>query len=134
MTYHFNSAAYFLGAVAVCSIPGACVAYGFQDTPLGERLEVLAWQLAPLSVAIVLYVLGARAGAWGWLVSVGCLAYVVSIGVKLSSSPTDSIAHFWAPVWSVLFVGPIGLAIGIIVGRLRHKRAADAPRELRPLE
>jgi hypothetical protein len=31
------------------------------------------------------------------------------------------LAFFWAPIWNILIVGPIGLMIGILVKKVRNR-------------
>jgi hypothetical protein len=115
-----TSAIYFWIAAVVFMLPGLYVAHNFRSVPTGDLLEVLLWNFAPVLIAIILFVSRARAAAWGWLVAVGVTMYIVVIAVKLSSRSTASLDFFWAPIWNVVLVGPVGLAIGILVKKVRN--------------
>jgi hypothetical protein len=119
MSNQVKSSIYFWIVVAICMIPGIYVAHGFDDAPLSDQLEVLLWSLAPTFVAMILFVCQAKAAAWGWLVAVGVTTYIVLVAVKLSSTPSASLAFFWAPIWNLVLVGPVGLGIGILIKKVR---------------
>jgi len=84
-----------------------------------EQLETLAWNLIPTLIAITLYACRARAAAWGWLIATGATMYVVLMAVLTSSKATESIAFFWAPIWNILIIGPIGLIVGLLVNKAK---------------
>jgi hypothetical protein len=115
-----TSAIYFWIATIVFMLPGLYVAHNFRSISTGDQLEALLWNFAPVLIAIVLFVSRAKAAAWGWLVAVGVATYIVLIAVTLSSRPTASLALFWAPVWNVVLIGPLGLAIGVLVKKVRN--------------
>src|SRR5580765_3802273 len=106
------SSVYFYAAALIFLLPGLYVVHSFSSNPFVEQLETLAWNLAPVLIAVVLYVSRLRAAAWGWLIAIGITMYIVVIAVLHASSANESIALFWAPIWNILIVGPVGLTIG----------------------
>jgi hypothetical protein len=101
-------------SVVIFALPVLYVAYDFSDATLGVQMESSLWFAAPLMIAVILFVFGAKAAAWGWLIAVGVTTYITVVEVYLSASSTGSLAFFWVPIWNVLLVGPVGLAIGIL--------------------
>ena len=108
---------YFYVAAAVFMLPGAYVVYGLRGTP-SEQIEALIWNLAPVLVAIGLFKTRSKGAAWGWLIGTGVTMYVVVIAVMNSARPTSSIALFWAPIWNILIVGPVGAIWGRLIRRV----------------
>jgi hypothetical protein len=118
MNNMFNSPRYFWSATAIFMLPVLYETFRFDDLMASERVTTFLWQFAPSLVAIILYVCRAKPAAWGWLLGSGAFTYFLLIAVSYSSSLHSSIALFWAPVWCLVFIGPLGSGIALLVRKL----------------
>jgi len=78
---------------------------------------LLLWGLLPLSIPIVLFHVQKRFAAWGWLLMVLVFGYFVLITVARSESSTAAFDFLWAPLWSLVLVGPVGALVGSVLER-----------------
>ena len=125
MIKYFNLPVYFSIAALIFAIPGVYEALRFDNVPLNDQGITLLWQLVPVIVAIMLFIFRKKSAAWGWLLATGSFTYFLTIAVLLASSAHASIALFWVPGWNLVLVGPVGLAIALLVRKMSQLVCAN---------
>jgi hypothetical protein len=109
----------FWVVVAIAALSQLSVAYTYASAPLIFLTLIVLWNIAPLLVAVIMYVAGARSPAWGWLVAVAIFGLWSVLAVLRSDSSTAALGFMWTPIWSFLIAGPIGAGIAILAVKER---------------
>jgi hypothetical protein len=109
-------------ALAVAVLPQLSVVYVSSAAPVQFIVLLTLWNVAPMLLAAIFFVAGARYAAWGWLVAVALLGLWEVVGVLQSHSSTAGLGFMWGPVWSFVAAGPIGAVVGVLVGRDERRR------------
>jgi hypothetical protein len=104
---------------AVAALPQLAVAYVYSTAPPQFIVLLVLWNVAPMLIAAIFFIAGARYAAWGWLLAVGLWGLWEVLGVLLSHSSTAGLGFMWGPVWSFVAAGPIGAVVGILIGKDR---------------
>ena len=105
--------------LGVSMLPQLSVVYLSWEAPLQFIVTVFLWNVAPMLLAGLFFVAGARYASWGWLVAVALWGLWEVIGILQSHSSTAGLGFMWGPVWSFVAAGPIGAVVGILIGRDR---------------
>src|SRR5215831_1902836 len=116
-----SAARWFWIVTCIGVAPQLLAIYTFSQDSSPFVLLVLGWNVAPFAVAVILFLAGARAVAWGWLVAVALWGTWEAVSVVTSHSSTASLGFLWGPVWSFTVLGPIGALIAIIQKRADAK-------------
>ena len=117
-----SAARWFWIVTCIGVAPQLLAIYTFSQDSSPFVLLVLGWNVAPFAVAVILFLAGARAVAWGWLVAVALWGTWEAVSVVTSHSSTASLGFLWGPVWSFTVLGPIGALIAIIQKRADAKQ------------
>jgi hypothetical protein len=118
---HFPMSRRFWIALGLAVLPQLLVIEVFSQAPTGFIGLLFLWNIAPMAMAVVFYVAGARPAAWGWLIGVAAWGIWSALSVVLSHSSTAALGFLWAPVWGLIIVGPVG--VGMAMLRQRKLRA-----------
>ena len=98
-------------------------AEGLTASNLTFSVSALAWSLSPIAVPVIMALARAKSAAWGWLVAITAFGYFIFATVFVwPQGSTAAIALFWAPIWSLIIVGPLGAIIGVVVA-LRYEES-----------
>ena len=105
----------------VATLPQLAVGYVYSDAPPIFIALLMFWNIAPFVVALILFLAGARAAAWGWLIAVALWGCWAVIAVVPSESSTAALGFMWAPAWSFTIVGPLGAGMAILRAKRREQ-------------
>jgi hypothetical protein len=112
--------------LAAAAMTQLSVAYAYASAPLQFIVLLVLWNVAPMVVAAILFVASARYAAWGWLIATALYGLWAVVAVLQSDRSTAALGFMWAPVWSFIFVGPIGAGVAIFLAKLRSQRKANS--------
>jgi hypothetical protein len=88
------------------------IAFGEADFANG-RWALMLWQLVPIVCGAFFWLLDKRWYATWWLVPMATLAIAADLEIFIHpSSSTVGLLGLFIPLWSLLVIGPISLAIG----------------------
>jgi len=113
----------FWFALGLAALPQLLVINVFSQGPASFIALLLLWNIAPMAMAAVFYIAGARSAAWGWLIAVAVWGLWSAVSVVLSRSSTAALGFLWAPLWGLVIFGPVGVGIAILRQRKLHAEA-----------
>jgi hypothetical protein len=111
-------------AIALAALPQLSVLHAYASAPLLFLILLVLWNIAPLLVAVVMFVAGARYPAWGWLIGVAAYGLWSAMAVLYSERSTAALGFMWAPIWSFLIVGPIGAGVALLFIKSRARNSS----------
>jgi hypothetical protein len=120
-TYFFADWRPFAAAAFVGFGPPMAGAYDVRSAPLFAML-VFGWGIAPVAVAVIMFMIRRWYVAWGWLVAVLAYSYFALAAFFRTSSSTAIVDFLWAPVWGIVIAGPIGALLGFSWSRYFGKK------------
>lgn len=117
----FQNRRIFLLVMVVALAPAIYAAYDLHSVPF-FAFGLLIWWALPVGIAYLVFHFRRHDPAWGWLVAVLLHGYFIVVSVRQSESSTASLEFLWAPLVSIIVVGPAGALVGALLSRSRRSR------------